>query len=54
MDYGELGAVLFFIAFFSFLTLKQIEEAETHQTILWIIALTLVAAVILLTIGIIS
>ena len=54
MDYGELGAVLFFIAFFSFLTLKQIEEAETHQIIMWMIALMLIAAAILPTIGIIS
>ena len=54
MDYGELGAVLFFIAFFSFLILKQIEEAESHQTILWILALMLIVAAILLAIGIIS
>jgi len=45
--------VLFFTAFFSFLLLKQMEEAENHQTILWIIALILIAAAVLLVAGII-
>ena len=53
MDYGALGAVLFFIAFFAFLLLNQMEEAESHQTILWIIALMLIAAAVLLFAGII-
>jgi hypothetical protein len=46
--------VLFFTAFFAFLLLNQMEEAESHQPLLWIIALMLIAAAILLTMGIIS
>ena len=48
MDLGEMGAVLFFIAFFAFLLLKQFEESESHQTLLWIVALMLIVAAVLL------
>ena len=54
MDYGSFGAILFFIAFFSFLILKQIEEPESHQTLLWIIALMFVVAAVLLVAGIVG
>ena len=54
MDYGVLGAVLFFTAFFAFLLLKQMEEAESHQTILWIIAFMLIVAAALLVAGIVG
>jgi hypothetical protein len=54
MDYGALGAVLFFIAFFAFLLLKQIEETESYQTIFWIIALMLIVAAVLLVVGLID
>ena len=53
MDCGALGAVLFFTAFFAFLLLIQLEEAESHQTILWIISLMLIVAAVLLFAGII-
>ena len=42
--YGTIGAVLFFIAFFAFLLLRQFEEPKSHQTLLWIIALMLIVA----------
>jgi len=54
MDYGTIGAVLFFIVFFSFLLLKQFEEPESHPTLLWIIALMLVVAAVLLVAGIVG
>jgi hypothetical protein len=54
MDYGELEAVLFFIAFFAFLLLKQFEEPESYQTLLWVIALMLIVAAVLLAAGILA
>ena len=53
MDCGALGAVLFFTAFLAFLLLIQLEEAESHQTILWIISLMLIVAAVLLFAGVI-
>ena len=54
MDLGFIGAVLFFIAFFAFLLLRQFEEPKSHPTLLWVIALMLIAAAVLLVAGIVG